>query len=660
MGSTNEFFSWLTANRRDRPAEDAEPDTAAQPEPKLLDRLRPRLPAPVRDAGRSVARAGQWLREKLWRWPPFGGDEENGVSEPVAPSDVIGAARRGIKRHIALIIAFSAGINILYLAPSLFMLQVYDRVLPTGATLTLVLISVVMIAALAVMAQLDSLRARLLARASLRVERLAGRAIMEEALAARRRAPSGAPPAGMRELDLVRQAISSPATIGLLDLPWTPLFIFICFVLHFWIGVMAVAGAAIIFTIAMLNERASRKALSSLGGKTAQFYIAHDTDLQSAESLRALGAENAVLSRRLRLRDTLTDSQADAGFVGADFSALTKVVRLGLQSAALGLGAWLAIERQISPGAIIAASILTARAFAPVEQIVGGWRQVAMGFTAYKSLRTMFEGAEPRQPRTPLPAPAGRIQLEAVSAGPPGAQLITLSNVSFSAQPGEIIGIVGPSGAGKTTLARVLANAATPRSGAVRIDGARFVDWDSKALSRYIGYLPQRVDLFDGTVAENIACFAREEGQSMEDVGAKVVEAAQLAGAHDLILALPNGYETMLGQNGSGISPGQAQRIALARALYNSPTLIVLDEPNAHLDSDGEAALLVALQSSRARGAVCFVIAHRAGVLGIVDKVMVLNKGMVVEYGPRDNVLAALQQRNNATKQPAKPEGAHQ
>ncbi len=268
----------------------------------------------------------------------------------------------------------------------------------------------------------------------------------------------------------------------------------------------------------------------------------------------------------------------------------------------------------------------------------------------------MFGAAEPRAPRTPLPAPTGRIQLEAVSSGPPGAQVITLSNISFSTGPGEIIGIVGPSGAGKTTLARILANAATPRSGAIRVDGARYLDWEPKALARHIGYLPQRVDLFDGTVAENISCFAREEGQSIEECGPKVVEAAQLAGAHELILGLPNGYEAALGHGGAGISPGQAQRIALARALYNSPKIIVLDEPNAHLDSDGEAALVVALQKCRERGAVCFVIAHRTGVLGIVDKVLVLNKGQLLEYGPRDNVLAALSQRTRATK----PEGANQ
>ena len=653
MGRSSDFFSWLMAGRKSEPPVDDEAQDAAPKRDGLLTSLKQRLPAPVRDGGRRVQRGAAWLWSKVGRWPLFGGDEDQGISDPVSPASVIDAAKRGIRRHIFLIVAFSAAINLLYLAPSLYMLQVYDRVLPTGATFTLVLISAVMIAAMIVMAQLDSLRGRLLARASLRIERLAARAIMEEGLAARRKAPTGTPPAGMRELDAIRQGISSPATIGMLDLPWTPLFIIVCFILHFWIGVMAVVGAFIIFGIAMLNERASRNALQSLGGRTAQFYIAHDSDLQAAESIRALGAEGPLLDRRLRLRENMTEGQTDAAFTGADFSAITKVVRLSLQSAALGLGAYLAIERQISPGAIIASSILTARAFAPVEQIVGGWRQVAMALTSFKSLQTMFKSAEERAERTPLPAPTGRVQLEGVTAGPPGVQTITLSNISFAATAGEIVGVVGPSGAGKTTLARVLANAASPRGGAIRVDGARYVDWDARQLARHIGYLPQRVDLFDGTVADNISCFARETGQSVDEFGPKIVEAAQLAGAHELILGLPNGYETPLGHGGAGISPGQAQRIALARALYGSPKIIVLDEPNAHLDSDGEAALVVALQACRERGAVCFVIAHRTGVLSIVDKVLVLNKGQLVEFGPRDNVLASLQQRNR----PTKPEG---
>jgi len=575
------------------------------------------------------------------RFQPKAPDET--VTAPAHSAKFLDDARKGVREHLLLVVLFSAAINVLYLAPSLFMLQVYDRVLPTGATLTLVFLGLVLIVAMVVMARLEALRGRLLARASLRIERLGARAIMQETFSSKQR--GGPTPAGMRQLDTLRQGLTSPATIGLLDLPWTPLFIFICFALHFWIGMLAIGGAALILGIALLNERASRRSLKEMTGQSNQFYAAHDGDLAAAESLRALGSEPAVLERRLRLREEYANTQTDATMVSADFSALTKSVRLALQSAALGLGAYLAVERQISAGAVIAASILTARAYAPVEQIVSGWRQVAMAHGAWGALRAMFVNAEAQIERTPMPIPKGRIQVENVSGAPPGATALSVANVSFAVNPGELIGIVGPSGAGKTTLARLLANATPPKLGAVRIDGARYADWDPSALARHIGYLPQRVDLTDGTVAENISRFARERGEQADEIGPKVVAAAQLAGAHEMILALPQAYETKLASGGSGISPGQAQRVALARALYDNPKIMVLDEPNAHLDSDGEVALIRALQDCKARGVSCFIVAHRAGVLGIVDKVLVLNRGQLVEFGPRENVMASITAR---------------
>jgi ATP-binding cassette subfamily C protein len=418
----------------------------------------------------------------------------------------------------------------------------------------------------------------------------------------------------------------------------------VCFVIHFWIGILALAGAVIIFTLALINERASRDALSHLSSKAARFYIAHDADLSSAETIHALGAARQLREKRARARGEYVGAQTKTAFTGAGYSAATKAVRMLLQSAALGLGAYLAVERQISPGEIIAATILTARAFAPVEQIVGGWRQVGLAVAAYGGLQRLFADAKAQTPRTPLPDPAGRIQAEQLTATAPDGRTIALQGASFAVSPGEILGIIGPSGAGKTTLARVLANAAVPKAGTVRIDGARYADWDEDALARHIGYLPQRIELFDGTVAENIATFAPQVDERGEAIGPHVVEAAIQAGAHEMILRLPNGYETELGPGGAGVSPGQAQRIALARALFRSPRVVVLDEPNSHLDQDGEMALVSAIEGVRARSGVVFVVAHRAGVLNVVDKIMVLRDGRIIEFGPRAAVMAKISQ----------------
>jgi ATP-binding cassette subfamily C protein len=556
--------------------------------------------------------------------------------------DIISASFRRLKSHLLLVAGFSAGINLLYLAPSIYMMQVYDRVLPTNGLLTLFLLSAILVVTLAVMAALDTLRGRLLGRASLRLERLALEPLMQQVFAAKRASPSEHLAFGVRDLDNVRTALSSPAMVGILDIPWTPLFILVCFVIHPWIGFFALVGAAIIFGVALLNERASRASLKATSQRAGAFYAIHESDLTMAETLHAIGAQDVVSRRRIQIRADLVDAQTQAAFESAAFSAFAKVVRMVLQSGALGLGCYLAVERQISPGAIIAATILVARAFAPVEQIVGGWRQIGSGWNSYKALRAAFAAPIAQEERTPLPAPRGRVDAEHLSATAPGAKVLALHGVSFAAGPSEVVGIVGPSGSGKTTLARLLANAAPPQTGAVRLDAARYADWDQSALTNHIGYLPQRVDLFDGTIAENISCFARAGGATADEVGANVVEAAQLAGAHELILNLPSGYETRLGLGGAGLSPGQAQRIALARALYGMPKVLVLDEPNSHLDSDGEAALLQALSAMRARGSVAFVVAHRAGVLAIADKILVLNAGRLVDFGPRGDVLARL------------------
>jgi len=547
-----------------------------------------------------------------------------------------------VRTHMGLAMLFSGAINVLYLAPSLYMMQVYDRVLNSGGLTTLLFLSLVVVAATATLAAIDAVRGRLMGRLSLRFERLLAEPLLTASLRFAGRQSSDRPSANVRDLDTFRNGVAGPAVAALMDLPWTPLYIFICFMLHPWIGFLAVGGSILIFLVAYANERAARASIETASTKAPQFYGAFEADLRAAESARALGLESAIVTRRLKDRVDLVDAQTDGVMKSAGYSSITKFLRLALQSAALGLGAYLAVHQQISPGSIIAATILTTRAFTPVQSVVGGWRQIVQTFTAYRSLATLLDTAPSETARTTLPDPRGAIQLIGVAASPLGVQRPTIVNVTFAAAPGEIIGIVGPSGAGKSTLARVLANASAPLAGVIRIDGASYADWSPQALARHIGYLPQSVDLFAGSIAENISGFALDNGADSELTAQQVVEAAKAAGSHDMILSLPQGYDTVLGLGGRGLSLGQSQRVALARALFGKPVLLVFDEPNAHLDADGEAALVAALKAAKARGAVAFVVAHRAGIMSVADKLMVLRNGQLVEHGARDEVTAKL------------------
>ena len=541
-----------------------------------------------------------------------------------------------LRQQVLFVLVFSAAVNLLYLAPSLYMMQVYDRVLTTGGVGTLLFVSLVLIVSLAVLALLDAVRTRILTRASLRADRLLSRTILESAFGT---SGEGGPRSAqlMRDFDTVRQTATGPAAVAVLDAPWAPVYIAICFLIHWVLGLLVLFGGAALVCLALLNERSQRRALKDGGDRAAALFAAHEAERQGAEAARALGMRGRLVDRHLTARSDLLDVQSGAAFSGAGYASGTKFLRLVLQSAALGIGAYLAIQRQVSPGAIIAASILTARAFAPLEQIVGAWRQIGQAQASWKSLRALLESVPEAGARTPLPAPEGRIAAERVSVRAPGSERVVLFDVSARFGPTEIVGVVGPSGAGKSTFARVLAGAIAPTAGTVRIDNARYADWDAEALARHVGYLPQDVQLFSGTVTENISRFSDEA-----DAGGKAVEAARQAGVHDMILRLPEGYDTRLGPQGRGLSFGQAQRIGLARALYGDPVLIVLDEPNAHLDAEGEAALVSALKSARARGATCVVVAHRAGIMSVADTIMVLRDGRLEALGPRDQVVAKL------------------
>lgn len=544
-------------------------------------------------------------------------------------------AFRACRPHFLAAALFSALINLLYLAPALYMLQVYDRVLTTGGKMTLLFVTLALGVALVTLAALDSLRGRLLVRASARLNALLAPSILNLMLA---RGGANRVQA-MRDFDTVRQAAGSPAINALFDLPWVPIFIIVCFLLHFWIGVLAVATIILLLVIARHHQRVSREAVEQSGLALANSHASEQAAAVQAGTLRGLGMVRAMTRRQLERRAVGVSAYAQAQFVGSRYSALSKFLRLFVQSIALGLGALLAISGQMSSGGIIAGSILMGRALQPVDGLINGWSTLTSARAALDRLcDAMRQSADADRIRTILPDPDGKIEVEQVGLrGPDGRPI--LMGVSFAAQPGSIVGIIGPSGSGKTTLAKIVAGAIDPEVGIVRIDGAQRSDWDSDDLGRFIGYLPQEPSLFEGTIKENISRF--DEAADAE-VDKMVIAAAKAAGVHNIILKMAKGYDTPLGAMGSGLSAGQSQRVALARALYREPPILILDEPNAFLDGEGEAALMNAMQKARKRGAAILLVAHRRSVLEIADELLVIEGGKPKLFGPAKDVVARL------------------
>jgi ATP-binding cassette subfamily C protein len=576
------------------------------------------------------------------------------LGELASAPEPLGAALRACKRHFTSAFLFSALVNVLYLAPTLYMLQVYDRVMATGGIMTLIFITVVIVLALGTLAMLDGMRQRLLVRAGLRLDRLLAGEVLGR-LISRVKPGAGAPRVGqaMREFDNFRATVAGQGIMSLFDAPWTPIYLAFAFILHPLLGLVTLFGGAVLLTLAILNERTVKPRLQKAGEAAAAAYMAQETAANSAEVVKALGMRNALVARQLTDRTKATELQAEAAFAGGKYTGAIKFVRLTLQSLSLGLGAYLAIERQISAGAVIAASVLLSRALQPLEQVVGAWQGIVNGRQAFNTLVDLFTQYPPEGQRTQLPAPKGLVQVEQI--GVRMGETLVLKGVSMSIQPGEVVGLIGPSGAGKTTLARVVAGAVQPDYGAVRLDGADLKDWESDKLAKYVGYLPQDSILFHGSIRDNISRFQAFTGGDPAEIDARVVAAAQAAGAHEMILRLPKGYDSMLGVGGRGLSSGQSQRIAFARAIYGEPAMIVLDEPNAHLDAEGEGALMRTLMGLKERGAAVLLVAHRTGILNAADKLLVLREGAVEMFGPRDDVVARLQQQEKGARPGPRP-----
>ncbi|WP_114227861.1 MULTISPECIES: type I secretion system permease/ATPase [Sphingomonas] len=556
-------------------------------------------------------------------------------------NEAIGRALKACKRHFGYALFFSALANLLYLVPMIYMLQVYERVVPTRGGATLLLLTLMLLFALLTLSSLDVIRSRLLVRAGVRLDRLLSGAIFDATLA--RSDPGGQRLSrqAVREFDTLRQALTGPAIIAVLDAPWMPVYVFVAFLLSPWLGVLALVGAAIVIALAWLNEQVTRDRLQRANEAAGRAYADFETIVGSADVVRALGMREAMVASHLSQRSTMMRLQTDASMAASGVTTASKTFRQLLQSLALGIGALLAIDGKISPGAIFAGSLIVGRALSPIDQLVGNWRTILSARGAWRTLNRLLDETPPEFAHTQLPRPAGRLEVEQLHVFSPTREPI-LNNISFEIPAGEVVAIVGPSGAGKSTLVRALAGAVSTEHGVIRFDGADQRNWDPERLAEHVGFMPQEAALFSGTIKENIARFRNRLGEDRGLIDTDVIAAATAAGAHDLIQRLPGGYDTMLGLGGQGLSAGQSQRVALARALFRGPAVLILDEPNSNLDAEGDHELARCLELAKNNGTTVILVAHRMSMLPIVDRLMVIQAGRLAAYGPRDEVLAKI------------------
>jgi ATP-binding cassette, subfamily C, bacterial len=529
-------------------------------------------------------------------------------------------------------IVFSFVINLLMFTGPLYMLQIYDRVLASQSRETLISLSIIGVFLLAIFGVLEYLRSRILVRAGILFDKVLARPLFDIVAQASLTTPNAQPHRGLRDMDSIREFLTGTGLIAFCDAPWVPLFLVLCFLLHPLLGFVSLAGAIIIFLLALGNELATRDKLAEGAKKSVEANYYAQSTLRNAEVIRAMGMRTSVRERWSDRHDDVLTHQAIASDKAGVFLSFSKFIRMSLQIAILGVGAYLAIIREISPGVMIAASILMGRALQPVEQAVGNWKQFVSARGAYERIKMLVMLVPPQSEYLSLPDPKGTVTFEKVITGAPGSTTPILKGVTFNIPAGEVVGIVGHSAAGKSTLARVMVGVWPVVQGTVRIDGSELHHWNSETLGRFIGYLPQDIELFAGTIAENICRF-----DTLDDE--EIIKASEMAGVHAMIQRLPDGYNTQIGEGGMSLSGGQRQRIGLARALYRQPSLIVLDEPNAHLDTAGEANLIQAIQTLKALGKTVILITHKPSMLTIVDQIIVMENGTIKTAGPRDKII---------------------
>lgn len=609
--------------------------------------MRERDRAPVRQpvhagasADRMIPAAGQ---PGATRQPTSERRQVNGNSNGVRPQaipaaaakeDPVAAALRACRSPLRAAAVFSGVLNVLMLSGAIYMLQVYDRVLVSRSVQTLVGLTALLAGVFVVQAVLDIIRQKLLTRIGLSVDRrLAGRIyrlVLNIPLQAGRNVDPLQP---SRDLDTVRAFVSSLGPTAFFDLPWTPVFVLLCFFLHPLIGGAVLVGGIMLFAITYFTEHAVRGPSRALSQEIGTRMAMTETSRRNTEAIAAMGMQQALADRYLAVNERYLAAHQAATDASTTFGTISRVFRMAMQSAILGLGAYLVLIDQASPGVMIATSILMGRALAPIEMAVAHWKGFIATRQAWTRLRLAAQALPEPPPRQPLPVPRRMLTLEQAVVAAPGSQVPILHGVSLSLLAGQALGVIGPSASGKSTLARALAGVWTPARGSVRLDGSELWQWAPEARGDFIGYLPQDIGLFDGTIAENIARFRPDTSLD------QVVAAARIAGCDAMIRALPEGYETRIGEGGLALSGGQRQRVALARAVFGDPFLVLLDEPNANLDTDGEEAVTEAIRHIRARNGIAIVIAHRPSALAAVDTVAVMREGRLAAFGPRDAIL---------------------
>jgi ATP-binding cassette subfamily C protein len=535
----------------------------------------------------------------------------------------------------ATAVIFSFFINLLMFVSPLYMLQIYDRVIASRSVPTLIGITLIACFLLMVYAALEMLRSRILVRAGLIFDDKIAASVFDAIHRGNLRQPTGGHTQALRDIDSMREFLTGSGLVAFCDVPWFPVFVAASFILHPWYGFIALGGMVVILSLTLLNERVTKTPLSEASRASIRANLNAQATFRNGEVLQAMGMLHALRSRWAKDHGEVLTLQAEASDRAGSIIATTKFFRIFLQTAILGTGAYLAINGEITPGAMIAGSILIGRALQPIELAVGSWKGFVAARGALHRIVELFEVAGEQPERMSLPRPVGGLSIEALVTGVPGQNAALVRGVSLELPAGEVMGVVGPSAAGKSSLVRAIVGVWPIYSGSVRLDGSHIAHWDPHELGQYIGYLPQDVELFSGTVAENIARFQQIDEPS-------VIAAAEMAGCHEMIQRLPEGYNTQIGDGGQGLSGGQRQRLGLARALYGKPSLVVLDEPNANLDAAGEEALLKALQRLKAAGSSAIIVTHKMSVLSAADKILIMEGGTAKAFGTRDEILRRL------------------